>query len=160
MPPANETVQDRIIANVLTTLAAIAGGSTYYTTVARVYEMKGNPLQSPEMPCAIVQHMGLDEKYGSIDTIDCNLRLAVALCMPKDESGHWQQLIRQLAEDAKRALRDDFGRGTFAGMQNAFDTYVEGTEVANEADGFPIALAQINVRIQFRHLFDDPTAAA
>jgi hypothetical protein len=157
--PADSTVQDRIIADVLSTLAAIVAGATFYTTVACVYEMKGNPLQSPEMPCAIVQHMGCDEKYGAIDSIECNLRLAIGLVMSKDESVHWQQLIRQLASDAKVALRADFGRGSFGGSSNAFDTFIDGTEVANEADGFPVALAQVNVRIQFRHLIDDPTVA-
>jgi hypothetical protein len=158
--PAAETVQDRIIANVVSTLLAIAAGADYYTTVLRVYEMKGNPLQSPEMPCAIVQHMGCSEQYGSIDLVECNLKLTIGLVMAKDESDAWQKNIRRFAEDAKVALRADFGRGTYASSQNAFDTYIEGTEVANEQDGFPVALAQINVRIQFRHLLDDPTVAA
>lgn len=158
--PAVDTVHDRIIANVLATLAAITAGDSYYTTIAQVHEMKGNALLLPEMPAAIVQHMGCPESYGAIDVIECNLKLAIALVMNRDDSGHWQQQIRQFAEDAKRALREDFNRGQYGGTSNAFDTYVEGTDIANESDGFPVALAQINVRIQFRHLIEDPTQAA
>src|SRR5690349_12985896 len=158
--PADETVENRIVANVLTTLAAIVAGATFYTTVERVHEMRGNPFICKELPCAIVQHMGCPEKYGAIDQVECNLQLAIALVMKKDDSGEWARNIRRFADDAKRALRADYGRGTFAGNANAFDTYIEGTEVANENDGFPVALAQINVRIQFRHHIDDPTVAA
>lgn len=157
--PADDTVEDRIFANVLSTLLTIAAGTDYYTTIQRVHEMRGNPVQLAELPAAIVQHMGCPESYGAIDQVECNLRLAIGLVMPKDESGAWQKNIRQFATDAKRALRADFGRGTFAGSQNAFDTYIEDTIVANEQDGFPVALAQINVRIQFRHLLTDPTVA-
>jgi hypothetical protein len=158
--PANDTVHDRIVANIVATLAAVTAGTDFYTSVKRVYEMNGDPLSSPEMPCALVQHMGIEEHYGSIDQVECNLRLAVGLCMTKDDStGTWQRDVRRLAEDAKKALRADFGRGTFSGSQNAFDTYCEGIEVANEADGFPVALAQVNVRIQYRHKIDDPTVA-
>jgi len=159
--PANDTVHDRIVANVVSTLAAIVAGATYYTTVVRVYEMRGNPLASPQMPCALVQHMGTQEDYGAIDQVEVNLRLAIGLCMTKDDStGTWARDVRRFAEDVKAALRTDFGRGTFGGTANAFDTYIEGTEVANEADGFPVALAQVNVRIQFRHSLYDPSNAA
>lgn len=159
--PANDTVHDRIMANVVSTLAAITAGPTYYTTVARVYEMTGNPLKQPQMPCAMVHHMGTDERYGAIDQVEVNLRLAIGLCMTHDDStGNWQRDVRRFAEDVKAALRTDYGRGTFGGIANAFDTYIEGTEVANEADGFPVALAQVNVRIQFRHSLYDPTSAA
>jgi hypothetical protein len=157
--PADDTVHDRIMANVIASLATIVAGASFYTTVSRVHEMKGNAFACLEMPAVIVSHLGCDEKYGAIDQVECNLKLAVSLVMKHDESGNWQRDIRRFAEDAKKLLRTDFGRGTFAGNANAFDTYIEGVEVANENDGFPVALAQINVRIQFRHNLDDPTVA-
>lgn len=158
--PSAETVEERIFANVVATLLTIAAGSTYYTTIARVHEMKGNPFTVPELPCAIVAHMGCQESYGAIDQIECSLKLAIGLVIKKDESGSWQRDIRRFATDASVALRADYGRGSFNSNANAFDTYVEGVEVANENDGFPVGFAQINVRIQFRHLLTDPTVAA
>jgi hypothetical protein len=156
---ADGTVHDRIIANVQTTLAAIAAGSTFWTTVAYAPLMSGNPLTNPIMPCAIVNHMGVDEDYGAIDQIECNLKLAIICALAKNEGGDWQADIRHFAEDVARALRIDFGRGTLSGNANAFDTYIEHTDIANESDNFPVSLAQVNVRVQYRHLLTDPTVA-
>src|SRR5689334_11518467 len=122
--PTDAPVEDRIMENVIATLLAITAGTEYYSTTERVHAMQGNPLTLVEMPAAIVQHMSLQERYGSVDQVECDLRLAIALVMQKDEGGEWQKDIRRLATDAKRALRADFGRGTFGGSQNAFDTYI------------------------------------
>ncbi len=147
-----DSVHDRIVANVIATLAGIAAGATYYTNIVRVYEMVGNAVSKVELPCALVLHRDIEEKYTGQDVIGCDLKLAVMLSMTKTDT--WQKSIRHFAEDAKRALRADHTRGG-----NAFDTYVERTAVANENDGFAVALAQVDVRIHFRHLLDDPTAA-
>jgi len=157
MPPG-DTVEERILANVVTTLAAIATGTDFYTTVSRVHRMEGNVLDLPERPAVVVLHDDTGQKYGSIDQVECRLKLTLSLVMNREPSS-WSQDIARFVTDVVKALRTDCGRGTASGSSNAFDTYIVGHRVANESDGFPLAIAEVDVEIQFRHLLSDPTVA-
>lgn len=155
--PANETVEERIVADVVSTLGTIAAGADFYTSVERVYQMYGSVLTAPELPCVVVLDGGVKTKYGCIDRVESRLALTLSLALNRDDN--WQRDIRRFVLDVQKALRVDCQRGTFAGVENAFDTYIVGHDVANESDGFPLAVAEVHVEIQFRHLLSDPTVA-
>lgn len=155
--PADETVEERILADVLTTLAAIAAGADYYTDVERVYRMTGNAIANVERPSVTVLHEDTKDKYGSVDQLEQRLFLTLSLGMDKTDNSA-RDMARFVA-DVKKALRADYGRGTHNGSANAFDTHIVGHRVANEDDGFPLAIAEVDVEIQFRHLLSDPTVA-
>lgn len=153
-----DTVEERILADLITTLAAIAAGSDFYTSVARVHRMEGNVLDLPERPAIVVLHDETAQKYGSIDQVECRLKLTLSLVLNR-EPASWSQDIARFVTDVTKALRVDCGRGTFSGYANAFDTYIVGHRMANESDGFPLAIAEVDVEVQFRHLLGDPTVA-
>lgn len=152
-----DTVEERIVADVIATLDGIAAGAEYYTDVERVYEMEGSVLDDIERPAIVVLHQGTKQKYGSIDQVEC--RIALTLWLGMDRGDGWQKAMRRFVTDVVKALRVDCGRGVSGGSSNAFDTHIVGHDVANEGDGFPIAVAEVDIEIQYRHLLSDPTVA-
>lgn len=157
MGALTETVEERIAADLKTTLAAVSIANGFSVDVRRVYEMEGSVLTNIEVPCITLLDRGIKEHYGSHDQVECRQSFTLALNM--ERSSGWQRRMRLFANDLKRALRVDCGRGTAGGSANAFDTHIVGSDVANEDDGFPLAVAEVDVEIQFRHLLSDPTVA-
>jgi len=157
--PALEPVESRILDNLKSTLAAITAGADYYTSVLKVHDMDQGFLQARELPAICVEHKGTpEEPYDSTGLVMANSIVDLYCVAPKTPT--WRRDILRFAADVKKALRVDCGRGvTPDGQANAFDTTVDNTVLANEADGFPVALARLEVRVTFRYLFNDPTAA-
>lgn len=160
MPPANEPVEQRILENVRTTCAAITAGTDYYTTVgARVHDMKGNPLLIKEWPAVLISYVGCEKSLSEMLGLQkCELRLDV-YCVGAMTPATWRRDIERFAADVEKALLSTWTRGELDGQANAFDTLIERTVIADESDGFPVALARHEVRVIFRHLFGDPTAS-
>lgn len=158
--PTSEPVEQRILDNVRTTCAAIVAGTDYYTTVgARVHDMKGHPLELNEFPAVLVSYIGCEKSQSEIlGLVKCELRLDVyGVCSMQPAT--WRRDIERLAADIEKALTSTWTRGELDGQANAFDTLIERTVIADESDGFPVALARHEVRVIFRHLFGDPTAS-
>lgn len=155
--PTNDTVEERIIANVITTLALIVAGDDYYTTIKTVQEMEGSALENIPKPCAIVYYDENDESYGDQDRVQNFLHLKIGLGTHLGPT--WRKDMRRFVADVKRALRVDTGRGTFNESQNAFDTYIDKTVIASATDGFPCGVGQIDITIQYRNLFSDASVA-
>lgn len=152
-----ETVEERIVADMKATLAAISIANGFSVDVRRVYEMEGSVITNVEVPCITLLDRGVKDHYGSQDQVEC--RYAFTLALNQERSAGWQRRMRLFANDVKRALRVDCGRGFAGGSSNAFDTHIVGSDVANEDDGFALAVAEVDVEIQFRHLLSDPTVA-
>lgn len=158
MPPALEPVEERILQDVQTTLAAIAAGDAYYTTVKRVHGMTQDPLECRELPAICVTYEQTPEEYGAIDVVECGLKLQLYLVMDKQRDT-WRRDLTRFVADVKKALRVDHGRGNVNGQANAFDTLITNTVLANQTDNFPVAMARVEVQVTYRHLVEDPTAA-
>jgi hypothetical protein len=158
--PTNEPVEQRILDNVRTTLAAIVAGTDYYTSVRRVHDMENHPLQVNEFPAVLVSYVGCEKDLGECNGhVKCDLRLDVYVVNRKS-TATWRRDIERFAADVDKALTSTWTRGELDSQANAFDTLIERTVVADESDGFPVALARLEARIVFRHVFGDPTAAA
>jgi hypothetical protein len=151
-----------VLADVESTLALITTTSTlgdFYTTVKRVHSMDRGPMETHELPAIVIVNHGSPRHYGDmLGNMDATLTLEVYALLKKDTN--WRRDINRFAADIEKALRVDEQRGQFANNANAFDTTIQNIDVANETDGFPVALARIDVQVQFRYLTNDPTIAA
>lgn len=153
-----ESVEQRILDNVVSTLQGITTGAGYQQTVKQVYVFEGNALDAPEIPCAVVLHERTERSAvaprAPNGVVTCFLHLLVWASIEKEPTT-WKRDIGRLASDIDKALRVDWTRGALA-----FDTHVDEVKVANEGDGFPVPVAQLAVRIHFRTAYEDSTAAA
>ncbi|MDP9136442.1 MAG: hypothetical protein M3N56_16630 [Actinomycetota bacterium] len=153
-----ESVEQRVIDHVVATLEGITITGGYQQSVKDVHVMDSNALDVPRVPAVIVlyqrneQHAAWPKAPNGLVT--CFLHLLVWAAMDKEPST-WRRDIGRLASDIGKALRTDWTRG-----QLAVDTIVDEVLIANEGDGFPVAVAQANVRVHFRHRYEDHTAAA
>lgn len=150
-----DSVEERIIQNVVEVLRSITKANGYSLDVQRVYRMDENVLNAIERPAIVVLHQGVKEHYGSIDQVECRLALTLWLGMNRDDG--WQSAMTRWAADVKKALRLDCGRGNAGGSANAFDTHIVGHDTANTVDGYPIAIVEIDIEVQYRHAFGDDT---
>lgn len=158
--PTNEPVEQRILDNVRTTCAAIAAGTDFYTSVRRVHDMEGLPLAVTEFPAVLVSYEGCESDLGECNGhVKCDLNLNIYVVNRKSPAT-WRRDIERFAADVNKALTSTWTRGELDGQANAFDTLIERTVIADESDGFPVALARLETRVVFRHVFGDPTAAA
>lgn len=162
--PTNETVEDRIIENVRATLAAISPQSTaesYWTTVKRVHVRDIEPLLAAvgEVPAVVVIYEACVPADGPTGVLAQDLQLQLHLCLSKANS-NWKRDLSRFAADVKRALLLDAGRGTLDDQPNAFDTTVSELRQANAPEESGLVMARVDVSIHFRHLPNDPTAAA
>lgn len=167
MPLPDEPVEERIIADLCATLRTIVAGADYYHTLRDVKEFAGSPLENLIHPCAIVYYDRTDESYGSQEQSNRDLFLKIVLAV--DNTPDQRKQMSRLIADVRKALRRETdingiggtGRGYLGDPvnANAFDTYIEKCTIANEADGFPCGVGQVDVRVQYRDLYTDPTVA-
>jgi len=163
--PIAETVEERILANVQTTLAAISPLSVeaeYWTTVKRVFRMDRDPadVATQEVPAIAVIYDASTPYYDFAGVINYDLALQLYLCMAKRSETDWKRDLGRFAADVQRALRLDPRRGVFNDQANAFDTNVSEVRSSNAPPESAVVMARVDVTVQFRHLANDPTAAA
>lgn len=164
--PVAELVEERIMADIEAVLRGISPSSTvgsFWTTVKGVHRMDRHPIDLPELPAIAVlygesQDHGFDatEQISGTVYVDLNVHI---FCVGQKDSPDWKRDIARFAADVKTALRIDTQRGQLDGQANAFDTIIGTTVISNQPDAFPVPMARVDVQVQYRHLFNDPTAS-
>lgn len=153
-----ESVEQRVIDNVVSTLEGITIAGGYQQTVKKVHVMDANAIDVPEIPAAVVLHQTTEQHTTHPKCpnglVTCFLHLLVWITANKEPTT-WKRDIGRFAQDVAKALRTDWTRGALA-----IETHIDEIKLANEGDGFPVAVAQLAVRVHFRHLHEDHTAAA
>lgn len=162
--PTIETVEERIIANVQSTLAAISPTHptlAFWTQVRNVFRFDRDPalVALGEVPAITMVYESCTPSYDFAGAINYELALQLYLCVSCKDA-NWKRDLGRFAADVQRALRADPQRGSFADTGNAFDSNISEVRSANAPDPSPaVAMARVDLLVQFRHLATDPTLA-
>lgn len=151
--PTGTPVEEAILDNIETTLAAIATPS-YKTTVRRVDRIKPLGYALQEFPSIIIGVPTVTWSPVVTSRIEGELKVTVRGAVEDRETGF--QTIHDLAADIRQALLTDTSRNTLACW-----TRIETQEpfLAVEEAG-QVVFVDLAVRVLFRHLYDDPNTAA
>ena len=152
-----ETVRERILANIKTTLEGITivnGYSFDFTaeTVQR-WSMHGNKLV--DLPAVIISPGNEEEKSLPNNFEECVLSvyLDVFFVTEENDAVPTDTYLNRLQGDMKKAILQDHTRGG-----EAIDTDVLGTTPFETTEGQPYAGIIMEPGIRYRHLRLDPTA--
>jgi hypothetical protein len=149
--PAQDTIRERILDNVETTLRSIQGGPTYYHRVRKVHRFLGNMAEFTSFP-AIAVVPGLtrsdDRRLAMIEhTLPITLLLMV-------DTQDWAQKIEKLCADVRVALLADWTRGGVA-----LTTRGTGEDIQDSEPSSPLGSARVDVEVLYRTLYHNPGAA-
>lgn len=162
--PTLMPVEDRIIENLQTTLAAISTSSLaadFYTNVMRVFVMDQAPGATiVDQPAVVIVHLGTTREQYCQDLDLCILSAELYLVMNRGQN--WRKDLQKFSADVRKALLLDRNRGSLNTgqpnqMVNAFDTDVSDADVGNFLDGHNVAIARLVVKVTYRDSIFDPT---
>lgn len=162
--PTLMPVEDRIIENLQTTLAAISTSSLaadFYTNVMRVFVMDQAPGATiVDQPAVVIVHLGTTREQYCQDLDLCILSAELYLVMNRGQN--WRKDLQKFSADVRKALLLDRNRGSLNTgqpnqMVNAFDTDVSDADVGNFLDGHNVAISRLVVKVTYRDSIFDPT---
>jgi len=152
-----ETVRERILANIKTTLEGITVASGFnfdFTpdTVQR-WSMHGNKLV--DLPAVVISPGDEEEKSLPNNFEECTLTIFLDIFFVTEEADavSTDTYLNRLQGDMKKAVLEDHTRGG-----EAIDTDVLGTTPFETTEGQPYAGIIMELGIRYRHLRSDPTA--
>lgn len=152
-----ETVRERILANIKTTLEGItiANGYNFDFTAETIqrWSMHGNRLV--DLPAVIISLGDEEEKSLPNNFEECVLSvyLDVFFVTEENDAVSTDTYLNRLQGDMKKAILEDHSRGG-----EAIDTDVLGTTPFETTEGQPYAGIIMELGIRYRHLRSDPTA--
>ena len=152
-----ETVRERILANIKTTLEGItiANGYNFDFTAETIqrWSMHGNKLV--DLPAVIISPGNEEEKSLPNNFEECVLSvyLDVFFVTEENDAVSTDTYLNRLQGDMKKAILEDHTRGG-----EAIDTDVLGTTPFETTEGQPYAGIIMELGIRYRHLRSDPTA--
>ncbi len=152
-----ETVRERILVNIKTTLEGItiANGYSFDFTAETVqrWSMHGNKLV--DLPAVIISPGNEEEKSLPNNFEECVLSvyLDVFFVTEENDAVSTDTYLNRLQGDMKKAILQDHTRGG-----EAIDTDVLGTTPFETTEGQPYAGIIMELGIRYRHLRFDPTA--
>lgn len=147
--PTDDTIRNKVVENVRSTLAAVSAGANYRNTIQRVYVADVTPQTAIEFPCAVIAPDSAAHDDARLGLISTRLNLLVHLRSRDlgDEvfARTGVESIHDLIEDARKALLVDHTRGGVA-----LDTHVVTDTVYPAASTVPTYAADLNVSVDFR----------
>ena len=152
-----ETVRERILANIKTTLEGItvANGYNFDFTAETIqrWSMHGNRLV--DLPAVVISPGDEEEKSPRAHFEECVLSvyLDVFFVTEENDAVSTDTYLNRLQGDMKKAVLEDHTRGG-----EAIDTDVLGTTPFETTEGQPYAGIIMELGIRYRHLRSDPTA--
>ncbi|HAH21629.1 MAG: hypothetical protein A2Y00_05500 [Omnitrophica WOR_2 bacterium GWF2_43_52] len=152
-----ETVRERIMANIKTTLegVTVANGYNFDFTADTVqrWSMHGNRLA--DLPAVVISPGDEEEKGQPNPFEECYLNVYLDIFFVNDEGDSMvtDTYLNRLQGDMKKAILLDHTRGG-----EAIDTDVLGTTPFETTEGQPYAGIIMELGIRYRHLRSDPTA--
>ncbi len=152
-----ETVRERILANIKTTLEAVTTVNGYnfdFTTeTVQRWSMHGNSIV--DVPMVVVSAGDEEERDAPHPYEECVLHIYLDTFVVHAEGDNvaTDTYLNRLQGDIKKAVLID---GTRAG--NAIQTQVLGTTPFETTEGQPYAGIIIEIAVRYRHLRSDPTA--
>ncbi len=146
-----EPVEERIVANVITTLQGITVANGYNTTVAAVRRQHSNALQLRTWPACIVVHESADKRSKRLGMAPVMLTLTIIMALSTKDTT-WPTLLERFIGDVDDALRVDVTRGgdavvTFSQESQIYDS--------DELGNTGVVAAQTIVEISYRTAYLD-----
>lgn len=153
-----EPIKIRVIDHVRTTLAAVKGASPYYARLDRERQVSvaGDVPDSVDVYPWIVVYETADEgsdEWNGYD--DRTLTLELICGIRQGDAALVRRDIERLTADVQRALHADHTRGGLA-----IDTQVDRSVTAFDSSQAPVYVFAVNVTINYRHGWKDPTSLA
>ena len=152
-----ETVRERILANIKTTLEGITitNGYNFDFTAETIqrWSMHGNRLV--DLPAVVISPGDEEEKSLPNNFEECVLSvyLDVFFVTEENDAVSTDTYLNRLQGDMKKAILEDHTRGG-----EAIDKDVLGTTPFETTEGQPYAGIIMELGIRYRHLRSDPTA--
>ena len=152
--PTGATVEQQVMADLLSSVRAINGGPTYNKSVAFAREQQSDVFEVEALPAVLLVHSETTYDDSRLGIIECNMDVVAVLAVQAE--GDWAASLRLLASDVSNKLREDWTRGGIA-----VTTQVRGLAIfdADEVGSVSVASAQMLVSVYFRHLYADTTSA-
>lgn len=151
-----DTIREKILKNIKTTLEGIAVANGYVNTVQNVqrYQLHGNSLAT--VPCITI--IDADENKKDLPGLikECELHTVINIYLTHDtiaDPVSTDELINSWIGDIEKALMVDYTRGGYAEM-----TKIEGNMLFELDEGVTYAGIMIEMTILYKHKADDPTS--
>lgn len=154
-----DSVREKILKNVETTLETITTDNGYNNTVSAVqrWNHAGNDVQSVTDGPVILILPGQEQKEMQPPTrATCRLMVDLAIFIYhdviEDADKSTDELMSSILADVEKALMLDASRGG-----NAMDTNLQGSQPFEIEGGQPYAGIIVDLQLVFRHQLSDPT---
>lgn len=154
-----DSVEERIIANVVTTVQGVTTDNGYDFDVAVVQRQEEDIDQFAVAAGAIVVHDGTQAvaRYISATIMDLHLAVVVGLKKPGPT---WTSKLTNLMSQISQALMVDEGRGEFDSKANARRTDIGERFVGDhEVEGRGMIRGELGVSIRYGYDNDDETSS-
>lgn len=152
-----ETIREKIIEDIKTTLETITIANSYQNDIQSVQRWKQSGNSLIQVPCIIV-NAGPEEKEQRPGLMtSCKLSVMIDLWIRHDENdvpGSTDKLLNSLLGDIEKALMADYQRSN-----NAVNTRILRNISFEAVEGQPYAGLIIEVEVEYRHKTTDPTQA-
>jgi len=154
MPPATESVRERVIQDLEAAVAAIdataGGGLLYYNTMGEVVRWEA---WEPERrsPLAMVIGLGSTEDDSTHQVTTVEMSFVVIVSFEIADGANSQRDLSRLVDDVRRAIVADPQRSGLA-----LDTHVTGTDYQLPSDDWPYAGGRVEGNVTYRHKYGDP----
>lgn len=151
-----DTVREKIIQNMVTTLQGITVAAGYNNTLASVQRYKAFANVTLDVPAVLVGEGAEDCSDHADPLTSCNLTvfLAVVTRQAESDTAATGAVLNSLLGDIKKALMIDHTRGGYA-----VDTNIKYSEPYEIAEGNPQVGLLITVEIEYRHLITNPESS-
>lgn len=152
-----DSVREKILQNIVTTLQGITQAAGYANTVALVERLEQDGESQAGIPAIYVKEDECDEKWGAAPCVDHTLRLLLVILTQHNKSvdaRSTSQVINSILADVKKAIFTDVTRGSVARNTNPSGTSPIFVEENGEGCGVVLA-----IEVQYSHPYDDPYTA-
>jgi len=152
MPPSGTPVKEAIVADLETTLAAVAAGSDYYNTIEKVTRIDAGPMNIKMFPAVIIVPLSADySREGDQGTLTISTEYRVQLSLFMRTRTDAVTKIEKLIRDVHKAILVDRTRGG-----NALNTRALSDEVFYPTeDDEAYTSANLTIGVTFRTKNDD-----
>lgn len=149
-----DTIREKILKNIKTTLESVTTGNGYDNTVGSVQRWKkqGNATSEASITCVI--YPGPETKQprpNPLFTCRLPLMLEFFVLQDKEDTLSTDERLNSLLGDIEKALMVDITRGGFAE-----DTDILGNEPFLTIEGQPNAGLTVDIEVLYRHKQTDP----
>lgn len=147
-----DTISERILQNVETTLTGITTGNGYSVTVQQVYRNTDASIMAVTFPYIDLPEPQEDSEDVPLGLTTKFMHLTLNLFISNDTSPA-NKVMNNFIGDVVKALLTDHTRGGLA-----VDTDVKAERVTSDETAEPFLQTSMSVDIHYRHKYGDPTS--